>query len=166
MKVNLRVNNVDEDLLMRVMEIRFADKSITTPIKSLNKTVPVAGFNEIFHRIGLEKISLISSDASAEMKFNKDARRERKDDTINLFFLSYKGDKVPGKNAMSTLADLQYVNSDLAIMPLCPEIVKSNEGEDLINKFTFYINEYLNCTFQVSPNFLLFKLFSSLDFQS
>lgn len=125
------------------MEIRFADKSITTPIKSLNKTVPVAGFNEIFHRIGLEKISLISSDASAEMKFNKDARRERKDDTINLFFLSYKGDKVPGKNAMSTLADLQYVNSDLAIMPLCPEIVKSNEGEDLINKFTFYINEYL-----------------------
>lgn len=76
MKANLRVNNVDEDLLMRVMEIRFADKSITTPIKSLNRTVPVAGLNEVFHRIDLEKISLISSNASTEMKFNKDAGRD------------------------------------------------------------------------------------------
>ena len=143
MKANLRVNNVDEDLLMRVMEIRFADKSITTPIKSLNRTVPVAGLNEVFHRIDLEKISLISSNASTEMKFNKDARRERKDDMINLFFLSYKECKVPEKNAMATLADLQYVNSDLAIMPLCPEIIKSYEGEQLISNFILFIKEYL-----------------------
>ncbi len=143
MKVKLRVNDVDEDLLMRVMEIRFADKSITTPIKSLNRTVPVAGINEVFRRINLEKISLISSDASVEMKFNTTARRERKEDMINLFFLSYKEDRVPGKNSMSTLADLQYVNSDLAIMPLCPEIIKSHKGEDLINRFVFFIEEYL-----------------------
>lgn len=143
MKVQLHVNDVDEELLMRVMEIRFAGKAITTPIKSLNKTIPVAGLNEIFHRIDLEKISLIGSDASEEMKFNTSARRERKDDMINLFFLSYKEANVPGKNAMATLADLQYVNSDVAIMPLCPELIKSHEGEHLINNFILYIEEYL-----------------------
>jgi hypothetical protein len=143
MKIQLHVNDVDEELLMRVMEIRLADKSITTPIKSLNRTIPVAGLNEIFHRIDLEKLSLISSDTSVEMKFNTSARRERKDDMINLFFLSYREKKVPGKNAMSTLADLQYVNSDIAIMPLCPEIIKSHEGEDLIRNFILYIDEYI-----------------------
>lgn len=143
MKIQLRVNDVDEELLMRVMVIRFADKSITTPTKSLNKTIPVAGLNEAFHRIDLEKLSLISSDATEEMKFNASARRERKDDMINLLFLSYKEVKVPGENAMSTLADLQYVNSDVAIMPLCPEIIKNHEGEDLIRNFISYIEEYL-----------------------
>ena len=141
MKVQLRVNNVDDELLMRVMEIRFADKSVTTPIKSLNKTIPEPGLNEIFHKIDLKKISLISSDASQEMKFNKTARRDMADDKINLFFLSYRENEVPKEVAMSTLADLQYVNSDVAIMPLCPEIIKSNKGERLIKNFISYIEE-------------------------
>lgn len=143
MKVQLRVNRVDDELLMRVMEIKFADKSITTPIKSLNKTIPDSGFNEIFHRIDLKKISSISSDASQEMKFNKAARRDMADDKINMLFLSYKDNEFPNEAAMSTLADLQYVNSDVAIMPLCPGIIKSNKGEQLITNFISYIDEYL-----------------------
>ena len=143
MKTQIHVNNVDEELLMRVMEIRSAGKSITTPIRSLNKSIPSAGFNEIYHTIDLQKIDAINSDASEEQKFNNIVRRDLSENKINMFFLSYKGDDIPKEEAIATLADLQYVHSDMGIIPLCPGIIKSYKGDELIQKFILYIQEHI-----------------------
>ena len=144
MKLQIQVSNIDEELLMRVMESSLAGKSFKTPIRSLNKSIPSHGLNEIYRNIDAEKIAAISSNASEERKFNNFARRDWSDNQNNLLFLSYKETSLPDDNSMAIIADLQYVNSDIAIVPLCPGIIKSYEGDRLENNLIEYIQKYLS----------------------
>ena len=144
MKLQIHVNNIDEELLMRVIEGSLAGKSFTTPIKSLNRSIHHPGVNEIYHNIDAKKIAAISSSTSEEMKFNNSARRDWSEDQINLLFLSYKEISLPDDDSMAIMADLQYVNSDIAIVPLCPGIIKSYEGDKLLNNFIGYVQKYLS----------------------
>lgn len=144
MKLQIHVNTVDEELLMRVMKGSLAGKSFTTPIKSLNKSIRHPGLNEIYRNIDAKKIAAISSNTSEEIKFNTLVRRDWSEGQINLFFLSYKENSLPDDDSMAIIADLQYVNSDIAIVPLCPGIIKSHEGDKLLNNFIGYIQKYLS----------------------
>jgi hypothetical protein len=142
MKTHVNVNQTDEHLILRILEIKFPRTTIKTPLKAVNKSIQVGGVNEIFHTITQEQIKSINIDSNEEQKFNKNVLREKTGGMVNLFFLSYQGEVIPEENEMCVMADLQYVHSDMAIIPLCPKLLRNYQGEPLKKSFLDYIQNY------------------------
>ena len=142
MKTHVKINQTDEHLILRILEIKFPGTTIKTPLKAVNKSIQIGGLNEIFHTINQEQIKSINIDSNEEQKFNKMVLREKSGGIVNLFFLSYQGEVIPEENEMSVMVDLQYVHSDMAIIPLCPKLLRNYQGEPLKKNFLEYVQKY------------------------
>jgi hypothetical protein len=144
MKLSIRVRDVDTELMLRMLEIGFREVRIQTPERTTSKILyPQGIINEIYHVIGPDRIQTIQSDTSEEAAYNRKLSNERMDGAVNLAFLSYDGTNVPSGKDMATLADIQYAHSEAAIVPLCPNLIGSNIGDDLLEKFATYIQRYI-----------------------
>lgn len=145
MKLSVRVRDLDTELMLRVLEIGSRPGRIQTPERSTSKRlVPEGAVNEIFHSISCERINNIQADSSEEAKYNWQLASETMQGAINFAFLSYEGANIPSNKDMETIADIQYAHSEVAIVPLCPELIKSRIGEDLSNSFQAYVQRYIN----------------------
>lgn len=145
MKLRVKVEEVDEHLLTRVLDIRLPGKTIKSPIKATNKSTLIRGLNEIYHEISPEKIQEIKTNSTNERIFNQKIQRELVNDAANFVFIRYTGNTIPSPDDMETLVDLQYAYSDVAIIPSCPGLLKSedNVGTAFWDSFIAYIDLYL-----------------------
>ena len=72
MKLNVKLDKIDEELMYKRTILKIGDKQITTPIKAGFKKSPVSGINEIFKQFSLEKINKCNSDETFERKTNQE----------------------------------------------------------------------------------------------
>lgn len=143
MKLSIKTKEVDEELLMRVLDIKVGGKKATTPSKSVNAYVETGEMNEIHKGITLEKINEINEDNRTERYFNRNISKEMKDNSLNLVFLRYNDSIIPDEISMETIVDLQYHYTDALIVPSIPAIVKEYTGETLLNRMLSFIALYV-----------------------
>ena len=143
MKTIVKIKQVDENLIMRIAEIQFPANTMTTPLKSAKRAVPIDSINEIFRMINLEKIRKINMDSGEERKSNTNLLRDKRQDVPNLFFLSYSNTPMPNKKELGALVDLQYVHSDAAVIPLWPGLTKGRKGEKLKETYLDFVRKYI-----------------------
>jgi len=143
MKLSVKTKEVDEELLMRVLDIKVGGKKASTPSKSVNAYVETGEINEIHKGITLEKINEINEDNRMERYFNGDISRQKKDDSLNFVFLRYNDHRIPDERSMETIVDLQYPHTDALIVPSIPAIVKEYTAESLLNTMLTFIDSYV-----------------------
>jgi len=145
MKLRVKVKEVDEQLLTRVLDIQFPGKTLKSPIKTVNKSTLLNGLNEIYFEVSPEKIQEIKTNSANERLFNQKIQRAMVDNAVNFVFLRYTGESVPLPEDMETLVDLQYAYSDVAIIPSCPGLLKNddNVGKAFWDSFITYIDSYM-----------------------
>jgi hypothetical protein len=145
MKLCVKVEEVDEQILTRVLNIQFPGKSLKSPIKAVNKSTLLHGLNEIYHEVTPENLQEIKENSTNERAFNQKIQKGLVNNSINFVFLRYTGGAIPLPDDMETLVDLQYVYSDVAIIPSCPGLLKNdhNVGTAFWDSFIAYIDSYL-----------------------
>lgn len=143
MKLSVKTREVDEELLMRVLEIKVGDKKANTPSKSANGYVNVGDINEVHKGITLEKIKSINEDNKVERSFNREISKQLMDKSINIVFLRFNDVKIPDEVSMETIVDLQYHHTDALVVPSIPKIVKEYTGEKLLDKILSFADLYV-----------------------
>jgi hypothetical protein len=145
MKLRVKIEEVDEQLLTRVLDIHFPGKTLKSPIKATNKSTSLLGLNEIYHEVSSDKLHEIKTNSTNERLFNQKIQNELVNNAVNFVFLRYTGEVCPNPEDMETLVDLQYAYSDVAIIPSCPGLLKSedNVGNAFWDSFISYIESYL-----------------------
>ena len=144
MKLSVRVREMDSELMLRVLEIGFPQGRIQTPERTTSRRwLPNGAINEIYRTISPNQIDRIQSNSSEEAAFNRQLGYDRLEGSANLAILSYNGTGVPSVKETETLADIQYAHSDAAIVSLCPALVQNNIGENLLEKFSSFVQRYI-----------------------
>jgi hypothetical protein len=145
MRLRVHVDEVDDELLTRVLDIHFQGKTLKSPLKATNKSAQLHELNEIYHEVSPERIQEIKTNSTNERIFNQKILKECVNGAINFVFLRYTGETVPLPDDMETLVDLQYAYSDAAIIPSCPALLTSqaNVGEAFWDSFISYLDLYL-----------------------
>ncbi|HVP96734.1 hypothetical protein [Methanoregula sp.] len=141
----MKVEEVDEQILTRVLDIQFPGKSLKSPIKAINKATSLDGLNEIFHEVTPKNLEEIKGNSTEERIFNQKIQKGLVSNSINFVLLRYTGEIVPKPDDMETLVDLQYVYSDAAIIPSCPGLFKNDDsvGCAFWDTFIEYVGSYL-----------------------
>ena len=143
MKIKSKLSSLDEELLFKSVKIQYGDKAIITPIKTGNIQNNVSEINELLRKFSLEKIDKCISDEKEERRLNTEIKRELTSG-INFFFVDYNDDKIPKKNHIELLADIQYEHSDVSITPLWSELVRKLNEERLLDTFLELTNLYID----------------------
>lgn len=144
MKIKIHLNKIDDAIMLRSLDIGFPTSRVKTPVRTVQKYFVNKGhINEIFHLISRAKLGRLLSSTKEETLFNKMIQNELINGAVNFTFLSYQDIGLPSKREMELLADLQYVYSDAAIVPLCPNIINQNRANRLVDSFHGFINGFI-----------------------
>lgn len=141
MKLNVKLENLDDELFYKRLAIRVGSKEIVTPVKASDKKNPISYINEIYKRFKLDKINKCLSDESQERIANIELKRLRTSG-INFFIVDYPELKTPNDEQIGFLSDIQYSYSDLVITPTWSKITRTLTGEDLLSSFLSLTNKF------------------------
>lgn len=134
MKLKVKTEKIDDELLIKRMHLNVGGNSVFTPFKSTNKTIKDSSVNEIYKEISADKLNGFLSDATQELRLNSDIRRE-KGRNINFFVVNYVDLQIPNDKQMEALSDIQYEHSDVVITPSWSKICRELTGDELLDNY-------------------------------
>jgi hypothetical protein len=149
MKINVKIKDIDSELLFRRLEIDIGNKRILTPENASYNDNPISGINEIYKKFSLDgesrtnNLNSFISSESYESQLNNTLKRLPQQN-VNMFFVDYADMQIPENKHIEALSDIQYSYSDIVITPTCSKIVKDEDGESAINSFLDITNRFLD----------------------
>ncbi len=143
MKIKVKIDNLDSELMYKRMNISIAGKNIITPLKVSNKAVLVSDINEIYKEFSIEKLDRMVNDEHIERQANLDIKNELSDG-INIFIPNYTSLEIPNANHVEALSDLQYQHSPAVVTPIWSKIVRSLKGDELLQTFVDLTARYID----------------------
>lgn len=148
MKIDVKVKDIDSELLFRTLEINIGKQKIITPENASYKDNPVSGINEIYKKFSLDggganSLNKILTSDSHESKLNNSIKRSSLKN-VNMFFVDYSDIQIPEDKHIEALSDIQYSYSDVVITPSCSKIVMEENGEEAVDSFLDITNRFLD----------------------
>ena len=141
MKINVKIENIDDELLFKRLKLRVGGKEITTPVKTGYKLVQTP-INEIFKKFDDQKIDKCLKDERFERAVNSDIKRDSING-VNFFFVDYASNKIPTQKQIEFLSDIQYEHSDVVITSILSKLTRELTEEKLLNTFMDVTNKYI-----------------------
>lgn len=149
MKLDVKVKNIDSELLYRTLEIDAGKKKIVTPQNASYSKNPVSGINEIYKKFSLDgegttnNLGKMLTSDTYESDLNKGLSKLITSN-LNMFFVDYSDMRVPENKHIEALSDIQYSFSDVVITPTCSKIMRDLNGEEAVDSFLDITNRYLD----------------------
>lgn len=144
MKLTVKLENVDDELMFKRMNINISGKEIITPIKASYNANPVSSVNEIYKKFSLNKLNACIANEAYERKTNAEVKREMTSG-INFFIVDYDDSVFPERKHIEMLSDIQYEHSDVVITPTFSKMMRQDDivGEHLAETFVKLTNNYV-----------------------
>lgn len=142
MKLNVRLDNIDEELMFKRITFKVGDKRVTTPIKVSHKLNPVSQINEIYKKFDINKLNKCSNDESFERKTNSELKNSMTQG-INICMIDYSDLQIPNKMQLEALSDIQYEHSDIVATPIMSKITRELVDDKLLDTFTNITDRYI-----------------------
>lgn len=143
MKVDIKLEEVDDELLYKRILIKLGNKKVLTPTKT-NPSLLVNSINEVYSKFTPETIEKCLNDNEFERRKNYEIKRRLKRN-LNFYIISYAGRESPTKKQIEFLADLQYGHSDVVITPTWSQIVRSSKDiEKLLDTYRRITNDFID----------------------
>lgn len=142
MKLSIKLDNIDEELMFKRVIFRVGDKEVITPIKVSHRQNPISHINEIYKKFDINKLNRCSTDESFERKTNSELKNSMIQG-INICMVDYCDLKIPNKTQLETLSDLQYEHSDIVTTPIMSKITRELVDTKLLDTFTDITNRYI-----------------------
>lgn len=126
----------DEELQYRSQEVKANNKTVVTPIKSIDAskihpTVSISKqvncINELYSGLSKEKIfnHMTGSDHNLIYQLNSIQKKFRNPaEELQFCFLEYKDESLPTQKEIEYITDLAYVYSDITPLPMLSNFVK------------------------------------------
>jgi hypothetical protein len=131
-KLNVKLEEVDENYLYRKNVIKLGDITVETPINSTDTKSVHSKINEIFKNINFENLEhAIKID---ETELGQKFRENKLVDSINFPIVNYTDTVFPTDKHMEMLADLCWSGGDVIVTPSWSKISTTYEGEELLEK--------------------------------
>lgn len=148
MKIDVKVKDIDSELLFRTLKINIGKKTIVTPENASYRNNPISGINEIYKKFSLDggganSLNKILCSDTYESKLNRDVRRSSFSN-LNMFFVDYSDIQNPDDKHIEALSDIQYSYSDAVITPSCSKIVRELNGDQAVDGFLDITNRFLD----------------------
>lgn len=143
MKLRVKIDNLDSELMYKRLNISIGNTTIFTPLKVSNKSISISEVNEIYKEFSIEKLDKMVADENIERAVNFDVRNELADN-INIFIPNYTSLEIPKPNHIEALSDLQYQHSPIVVTPIWSKLVRSLKGDDLLHTFIDLTNKYID----------------------
>ncbi len=149
MKLDIKVKDIDSELLYRTLEINTGKKKIQTPENASYSKNPVSGINEIYKRFSLDgtgntnNLDKILTSDKYESDLNNDLKRLI-NSNLNMFFVDYSDIGLPENKHIEAISDIQYSYSDIVITPTCSKIIRQMNGEKAVDSFLSVTNRFLD----------------------
>lgn len=141
-----KLDTLDDELNYKRVKIKISSsKHIHTPIKASNHLNPVSTINEMYGEFSTDSLDKIMKGEDYERQANARIKK-LKNVGLNLLYVNYTGQKIPDKEYLETLSDIQYAHSDVVIPPLFSRIVTDLKENELLEKFISLTNESLEIT--------------------
>lgn len=145
MRLNVKLEDLDDELMFKRVQINYGDKNLTTPIKASFKNASKTGINEIYRSFTLEMLDKCIKDESFERSKNSKLNSDRTSD-INIVFSDYASfDKIDDKH-LEALSDMQYSHSDLIVTPTWSKLLKKPKevDEEVVDRFLNFTNRFID----------------------
>ncbi|MCF2144590.1 MAG: hypothetical protein K9W42_12895 [Candidatus Heimdallarchaeota archaeon] len=143
MKMEVKVEHIDDELLFKRVNIRLGNNNLITPIKASFKGHKVSPVNEIYKEFKLDKLDQCLMDERVERSENQRIRRLLTDSAINTLIISYPNLEIPDEKHIEVLSDIQYENSDLIVTPIWTQMIRKLPAEELVQTFIQLTNTYI-----------------------
>ncbi|MDO9538085.1 MAG: hypothetical protein Q7J68_07185 [Thermoplasmata archaeon] len=142
MKLKVKTEKIDDELLIKRMNMSIGDNSIITPFKSTDISIKDSSVNEIYKEISSTLLDSMLSDETQERRINSDIQR-KKGKNVNLFIVNYTDLQSPNDKQMETLSDMQYSHSDVVITPSWSKICRDLTGDALLENYIQATNNFI-----------------------
>ncbi|PKP58187.1 MAG: hypothetical protein CVT89_03245, partial [Candidatus Altiarchaeales archaeon HGW-Altiarchaeales-2] len=142
MKINVKLDNFDEELMFKRFNLKVGDKQIVTPIKASYKLNPVSSINEIYKKFDFNKINKCITNEGFERMVNADVKKDMTSG-INICLIEYNAFEMPDDKQIEVLSDLQYEHSDIVVTPILSKITRELTEDKLLNSFNTITNKYM-----------------------
>ncbi|OQX18461.1 MAG: hypothetical protein BWK75_06655 [Candidatus Altiarchaeales archaeon A3] len=144
MKINVKLDNFDEELMFKRFSLNIGGKQVVTPITASHKLNPVSSINEIYKSFDSNKLDNCMKDEGYERKINAEMKRGMTSG-LNVCFVDYNDLIIPNDKQIEALSDIQYEHSDIVTTPIMSKIIGSNgpKDEKLLETFTNITNKYI-----------------------
>ncbi len=142
MKINVKLDNFDEELMFKRFSIRVGDKQIITPVKASHVQNPISTINEIYKKFDLTKINRCLTDEKFERVVNADVKKNMTQG-INICLVEYNASDMPNNKQIEVLSDIQYEHSDIVTTPILSKITRELTEDKLLKSFNTITNRYI-----------------------
>lgn len=147
--MDIKLENIDSELMIKSFRIRANKKEIKTPEKASYSTNSISGINEIYKKFSINSprtasLEKILKSENYETKINSRIKSEVRNN-LNLFIVDYCDDNIPNQKHLEALSDTQYVYSDVVVTPIFSSFFRNDEllGDNLIDTFIELTNKYI-----------------------
>ncbi len=149
MKLDVKVKDIDSELLYRTLEINTGKKKILTPENASYSKNPVSGINELYKRFSLDgtgntnNLDKVLTSDTYESDLNNSLKRFV-NSNLNMFFVDYSDIRLPENKHIEAMSDIQYSYSDVVITPTCSKIIRDMNAEEAVDSFLNITNRFLD----------------------
>jgi len=145
MRLNVRLEDIDDELMFKRVHIRYGDKNFTTPVKASFKNARRTGINEIYRSFTLETLDKCIKDESFERTKNQKLNSDRTPD-INIVVSDYASLEDIDDRHLEALSDMQYSYSDLIVTPTWSKLLKKPKevDEEVVDRFLNFTNRFID----------------------
>lgn len=137
----------DDNLVVSSKTVKFGTSGnfkFQTPLKpSIKESKQISPVHEIYKNIQPSTLTKCLNDANYDSTYCRGVKQLRDEKSINIFSLSYNSkDVVPDDDHVRTMADIQYVNSDVVVIPSWHSLIR-NENKTDTELYTSLSEKYL-----------------------
>ena len=94
MKINVKLDHFDEELMFKRFNLKVGENQIITPVKVSHALNPVSTINEIYKKFDLTKINRCMTDEKFERAVNADVKKSMVQG-INICLVEYNASEMP-----------------------------------------------------------------------
>lgn len=149
MKMNIKLDNIDSELMFKTFDVKIGKKRIRTPEKVSYPNNCISGINEIYRKFSIDSPRTTSLEKmlvldSYGVSVNNQIKREIQEN-VNIFVVDYCDGVFPTQKHLEILSDTQYVYTDVIVTPIFSQFFRNDEliGDNLINEFIGLTNKYV-----------------------
>jgi len=166
MKLDIKLLDVDSELLIKRLRVRHGPNELMTPTKaSFREIASTTGINEIYKKVGLTRIDECVSDVNDAGLYNRQIKREKDASALDFFVVDYPDLQSPSKIQMDYLADLQFSHSDVVVTPTWSTIVKKGKG-DLAENYNRLTSQFIERVELLNNKTILGMLSANIPYES
>ncbi len=142
MKISVKLENFDEELMFKRFSLKVGNKQVITPVKVSHASNPVSTINEIYKKFDLTKINRCVTDEKFERVVNADVKKDMAPG-MNICLVEYTSSEMPNNKQIEALSDIQYEHSDIVTTPILSKITRELTEDKLLNSFNTITNKYI-----------------------